>query len=85
MDDFLKGREVITRPSSGTINPGSTSTLPPLSSSSHPQAPAAPVTPNGEETGEHGTRVETIMERGRVTRLIVTCSCGTVTEIECRY
>jgi hypothetical protein len=29
--------------------------------------------------------VETIMERGRVTRLIVTCTCGTVTEIECRY
>ncbi|MEZ5278631.1 MAG: hypothetical protein R3F07_19780 [Opitutaceae bacterium] len=85
MDDFLKGREVITRSSSGTVSSGVASTLPPLSSDDRPSTPATPAPRHREETGEHGTRVETIMERGRVTRLIVTCTCGTVTEIECRY
>jgi hypothetical protein len=37
------------------------------------------------ETGTHGTRVQTIVERGRVTRIIVTCSCGKVTELDCTY
>lgn len=36
-------------------------------------------------TAEHGARVQTIVERGRVTKLIVTCSCGKVTEISCDY
>ena len=35
--------------------------------------------------GEHGTKVQTIVERGRVTKIIVTCTCGTVTEIACQY
>lgn len=34
---------------------------------------------------EHGTKVQTIVERGRVTKIIVTCSCGKVTEIACQY
>jgi len=36
-------------------------------------------------TGEHGAKVQTIVERGRVTKIIVTCTCGTVTEIACQY
>lgn len=35
--------------------------------------------------GEHGTRVQTVVERGRVTKIIVTCTCGKVTEIACQY
>jgi hypothetical protein len=37
------------------------------------------------ETGAHGSRVQTIVERGRVTKIIVTCSCGKVTELDCTY
>ena len=36
-------------------------------------------------TGEHGTHVQTVVERGRVTKIIVTCTCGQVTEIACQY
>jgi hypothetical protein len=36
-------------------------------------------------SGEHGTHVQTIVERGRVTKIIVTCTCGKVTEISCVY
>ena len=85
MEDFLNGREVVTRTASGTVNGGAGSKLPALARSGSPPAPAAPAPDSHVETGEHGTRVETVMERGRVTRLIVTCTCGTVTEIECRY
>lgn len=35
--------------------------------------------------GEHGTKVQTVVERGRVTKIIVTCTCGKVTEIACQY
>jgi hypothetical protein len=35
--------------------------------------------------GEHGTKVQTIVERGRVVKIIVTCTCGKVTEIACQY
>lgn len=85
MEDFLNGRETVTRTSSGTVNAGFVPNLPPLSRGDPSPAPAAPASSSHAETGEHGTRVETVVERGRVTRLIVTCTCGTVTEIECRY
>jgi hypothetical protein len=35
--------------------------------------------------GENGTKVQTIVERGRVVKIIVTCTCGKVTEIACQY
>lgn len=84
MEDFLKGREVISRPPSEQGATASVATLPPLNHPA-PAAPSRPVARSQEETGEHGTRVETVVEHGRVTRLIVTCTCGTVTEIECKY
>ena len=85
MEDFLNGRETVTRTSSGTVNAGSVPNLPPLSRGDPSPEPAALNFSSHAETGAHGTRVETVVERGRVTRLIVTCTCGTVTEIECRY
>jgi len=45
---------------------------------------AAPALPQNLK-GEHGTKVQTIVERGRVVKLIVTCTCGKVTEIACQY
>ncbi len=38
-----------------------------------------------EDHGEAGSRVAYITENGRVTRIVVTCACGQVTEIDCRY
>jgi len=32
-----------------------------------------------------GASVRAVMERGRITKLIVTCSCGKVTEVACSY
>lgn len=84
MEDFLKGREVISRPATEEGSTAPVATLPPLDHA-EPAAPVHPVAQTQEETGEHGTRVETVVENGRVTRLIVTCTCGNVTEIECKY
>ena len=84
MEDFLKDREVISRPTTDQGSAASVATLPPLNHA-EPTAPSHPVARSQEETGEHGTRVETVVENGRVTRLIVTCTCGNVTEIECKY
>ncbi len=39
-----------------------------------------------EETkGDAGSKVTYITEEGRVTRIVVTCACGQVTEIDCDY
>jgi hypothetical protein len=48
------------------------------------QLPAAQAQPQALK-GEHGTKVQTIVERGRVVKIIVTCTCGRVTEIACQY
>jgi hypothetical protein len=84
MEDFLKGREVVSRSNPPETAASSTATLPPLDQA-EPAEPPQPVAKSQQDTGEHGTRVETVVEHGRVTRLIVTCTCGNVTEIECRY
>lgn len=38
-----------------------------------------------EEKGEGGSRVSYVTEEGRVTKIVVTCACGQVTEIDCDY
>ena len=38
-----------------------------------------------EAQGEAGSKVAYITEEGRVTRIVVTCACGQVTEIDCDY
>ena len=40
---------------------------------------------NDGSQGGHKARVETVLDDGRVSRIIVTCSCGEVTEIDCDY
>lgn len=54
---------------------------PPGAAEVHPAAQAQPQALKGE----HGTKVQTIVERGRVVKIIVTCTCGKVTEIACQY
>lgn len=38
-----------------------------------------------EDKGEGGSRVSYITEEGRVSKIVVTCSCGQITEIDCDY
>lgn len=38
-----------------------------------------------EVTGESGSRVSYVTEDGRVKKIVVTCACGQVTEIDCKY
>ena len=84
MDDFLIGREVISNSNPGQAESEGAVTLPPLEDSANVSVvPDSPLAEPG--IGAHGTRVETVVERGRVTKLIVSCTCGNVTEIECRY
>ena len=84
MDDFLIGREVVSRSDSGATAPENAVTLPNVGRTS-PESSEPEMCAPQSETGANGSRIETVVERGRVTRLIVTCNCGNVTEIECRY
>ena len=84
MDDFLIGREVISRSNPDQTASEAPVTLPPLEHAS-PGLSGPEIASAQSETGAHGTRVETVVERGRVTKLIITCTCGNVTEIDCRY
>ncbi|MFO7724823.1 MAG: hypothetical protein R6V45_04660 [Oceanipulchritudo sp.] len=38
-----------------------------------------------EAREDHEAKVETVVEEGVVQKIIVHCSCGSVTEIDCRY
>jgi|GEM_PF-821708 len=38
-----------------------------------------------ESEGESGSHVSYVTEEGRVTKIVVTCACGQVTEIDCNY
>jgi hypothetical protein len=63
------------------------SVVPPLP---RPAAPAsakgaAPANPAAAAAAAHTSQVKTVVENGRVARLVVTCSCGKVTEIACAY
>jgi hypothetical protein len=40
---------------------------------------------NAAAVAAHTSQVKTVIENGRIARLIVTCSCGKVTEIACAY
>lgn len=66
------GKPTPARPGPGAAAPGAEA------------VPATQALPQNLK-GEHGTKVQTVVERGRVTKIIVTCTCGKVTEIACQY
>lgn len=99
MEDFLKDRPVVAPAETITVNlePAAKPLAPaavfssmradarPAAAASNALvAPAALADPRGQ-TGEHGTTVKTVVERGRVTKIIVTCACGKVIELACVY
>jgi len=52
----------------------------PLRTSHNPVVPGGPTRPGG-----NGPNVEVIKQGDKVTRLVVTCSCGERIEIDCLY
>lgn len=38
-----------------------------------------------EACGEGGSRVAYVSEAGRIVKIVVTCNCGQVTEVDCKY
>lgn len=46
---------------------------------------AQKATAPAKDEARHEKSVETVEEDGIITKIIVTCSCGEVTEIECEY
>lgn len=80
MDSFLDGRERVgDRPKSkepAQLTPRALGEL------KAPQSEDAVVE---ERCGEGGSKIQYVTESGRVTRILVTCACGQVTEIDCQY
>ena len=80
MDSYLSGRERV----GDTPKPKEPTLLGPkvLGELAAPSAGDAAL---HEDHGEGGSRVAYVTEAGRVTKIVVTCACGQVTEIDCRY
>ena len=75
MKPFLQGRKTLASPSLAAQPQSKTSVT--LPSVSHP---------SGHSSSNHGgPSVEVIKEGDKVVRLIVVCSCGERTEVECLY
>lgn len=77
MKPFLQGRKVLETPAlPKPVAKVSPVTLPAVSN---------PSVHHSHQGGGHGPAVEVIKEGDKVVRLIVICSCGEKTEIECLY
>jgi hypothetical protein len=75
MKSFLQGKKALSVPP-----------LRPLSTAPVALTGAAMHSPAGPACGTGGTpTVEAVREGDKIVRLIVTCSCGERTEIECLY
>lgn len=82
MDSFLTGREHV----GDQPKPKKNLSEVPLGAFGDLQLEQAAENAQMEEvTGESGSRVSYVTEDGRVTKIVVTCACGQVTEIDCKY
>lgn len=82
MDNFLSGREHVGDQNSKAKEPSKTHEygIEKFDKSELPDSASLE-----ESEGESGSRVAYITEEGRVTKIVVTCACGQVTEIDCNY
>lgn len=80
MDSYLSGREQVgqspKKKEAPQLGPKVMGELIP---------PPAGETELNEACGEGGSRIAYVTEDGRVTKIVVTCNCGQVTEIDCKY
>ncbi|MDQ8202553.1 hypothetical protein [Pelagicoccus sp. SDUM812003] len=81
MDSYLSGRERVGDSPKSREDPKQLGQKP-LGELVLPEAADAELK---EDCGEGGSRVAYVTENGRVTKIVVTCNCGQVTEIDCRY
>ena len=90
MENFLKGRKQEEVLQTGQADPEvlTSFTLPDahaLSAIPHGQSDIVVVdAPEDPDSGE-SPAVEAVVQHGRVTRLVVTCTCGKRLELECVY
>lgn len=80
MDSYLSGRERLGD-SPKPKSPAQLQTQP-LGKLAIPEAADAQ---RKEECGQGGSKVSYVTENGRVSKIVVTCNCGQVTEIDCQY
>ena len=83
MDSFLSGREHVGDQPKPKENPAGDAS--PGAFGDFRLQQAAENAQMEEVTGESGSRVSYVTEEGRVTKIVVTCDCGQVTEIDCKY
>ncbi len=81
MDNFLSGREHVGK----TPKAKEQSKIAPTAALHALKAPIDSDAESHEVCGEGGSKVQYVMEDGRVSKIVVTCACGQVTEIDCRY
>jgi hypothetical protein len=101
MQDFLKDRPVLTSQDATIVAPTPAAAAPgggmpfarivreggaaPRPAAPAPAKPEAAGKPAAPAAAAHTSQVKTVVENGRITKIIVTCSCGKVTEIACQY
>ena len=82
MDNFLSGRERI----GGVPKPkDEAQLLPPGALQKLQGEPDPEKTVSSECEGDGGSKVQYVSQDGQVVKIVVTCACGQVTEIDCRY
>ncbi|MDQ8185962.1 hypothetical protein [Pelagicoccus sp. SDUM812002] len=82
MDSYLSGREQLgeSKKKKDSLN------LPAVSQGfGQLAAPESEDHEENEVCGEGGSKVAYVSEDGRVTKIVVTCNCGQITEIDCKY
>lgn len=80
MDSFLSGREKV----GDKPKPADKPQLGPKALGELPAPPAADSDVQ-DLCGSGGSSVQYVTESGRVTKIVVTCACGQITEIDCEY
>ena len=92
MDNFFSERKEVRKNPSATFNSG----LPELNTATEKPSKSTRVSDveaheeledvkiEGESSQAH-PKVQLLMEDGKVSRILITCTCGKCTELECNY
>ncbi len=82
MDSYLSGREQLGE---SKKSKDSMQLSAPADGFGQLSAPPPESQEESEVCGDGGSKVSYVSEDGRVTKIVVTCNCGQVTEIDCQY
>lgn len=81
MDSFLSGREHL----GDKPKPKDALSIAPQALGKLQNSDSGEAAEVSEECGEGGSTVQYVSEAGKVVKILVTCKCGQVTEIDCKY